>query len=265
MVDRVAHVVGALVGPALERREPLLLPLQRGRGGEPVDAGCLQGDERPVEVVDLTPGHILELRLERRPGHPCHDGPRLTLLRDVERQRDVEVVLRGAAGPPVVKRSIRDELGVHVDQRVGPQAGGENVGVCLRELVPQRADVEVGGQHPVERRVERQPVGRAWIVDDRPVDRRGGVGRRGGCRRCRKRFGQHEPAGGEGRRGEAARLLPPRQAAGAPLAPEHAGRRGRRAEIHGRSERAWQRRWFGRAADRAEIGKLEDRGLPRRR
>jgi hypothetical protein len=200
VVDGIAGrgVVGP--GGSAQVLEHLLAAAYGGLGGEHVEPGGLQGHERAGHVVDLPAYDVLELGLERRPRHAGDDRARLPLVRHVERVGDVDVVLRGSAGPLVVERAVGDELRVHVDERIGAQARSEHVGIGLGEFVAQRADVEIGRHHAFDGRVEREAVGLSLVGEHGGIEQRAGHGggpgqrRRGG-----KRFGELQAAGRRGR------------------------------------------------------------------
>ena len=63
-----------------------------------------------------------------------------------------------------VKRPVGDALDVGVEDRVGPEAGGEDVGVGLGDLERLGAEVEVLADQPVDRLVEGQAVGRPLVL-----------------------------------------------------------------------------------------------------
>ena len=73
----------------------------------------------------------------------------------------------------VVERAVGDELRVHVDERIGAEARGEDVGIGLSEFVPQGTDVEIRRHDPVDGGVDREAIGRPFIVENLVVDGRG--------------------------------------------------------------------------------------------
>ena len=185
---------GCLAGLLFEKR---FGPAHRGLGGKPIDPRRLEVDEGLVDVVDLATDDILELRLQRRLRHPGHDRPRLPLPRDVERIGDVEIVLRRPARRGVGERAVGDELAVEVDQRIGAQPGGEDIGFGLGELVAESADVDVVGHHPLDGDIEREAVRRSLVVGESPVELTG-ADRQAPCRRrrCGERLRELHAAGG---------------------------------------------------------------------
>ena len=94
---------------------------------------------------------------------------------------------------------IRDELRVHVDERIGAEAGGEDVGVRLSEFLTQGADVQIRVHDLIEGGVESESVGRPLVVEDRIVDGRGWTltGLRGHGHR--ERLGKHHAPTGHHR------------------------------------------------------------------
>ena len=149
----------------------MLLTLDGRAGHQSVDPGGLQVDEAPVDVVDMPPNDVLELCFKRGLCHPGHHRAGLPLLRDVARIGDVEIVLRRPARPLVGELSIGDELRVHIDERIGAEARGQDVGIGLCEFVSQGADVEVTCHDSIDGRVERDAVGGPLVVEDRVIDR----------------------------------------------------------------------------------------------
>ena len=137
-----------------ELGDPLEVGLAEGQG----ELGRRDVDEGRVEVVDLLPDGILELGLDGPPGGPRDLGSRLPLVADVERMRDVDVVLGLAAGTGPAVSAVGHELRVGVEDRVGAQARGQDVGLGHRDLVPHGDDVEVLADHEVDGVVQVHPV-----------------------------------------------------------------------------------------------------------
>ncbi len=82
----------------------------------------------------------------------------------VKRIGNVEIVLKLTAGALRRVIPIRDELAVGVKERVGPETGGQDIGIGLGDLVKSRAETEVLLNEPLDRRVEGQPIGGALIL-----------------------------------------------------------------------------------------------------
>ena len=148
-------------------------------------AGGQDVDELGVEVIELEPDGVLILRLDH-PGGPAGDErPRLALAGHVERVGDVQVVLRLPARPVRRETAVGDGLDVGVKDRVGAEAGGEDVGLGLGDLERLGIEVEVLADQPVDGLVEGQAVGRALIVTRRRAGRASRRARRAGSGRGR--------------------------------------------------------------------------------
>ena len=239
-------------------RAERLGPTDRGLGGEPIDPRRLEVDEGLVDVVDLAADDILELRFQRRLRHPGHDRPRLPLPRDVERVGDIEIVLRRPARRGVGERAVGDELAVEVNERIGSQAGGEDVGVGLRQLVAEGADVDVVGHHPLDGDVEREAVRRPLVVGETPVEL-AGADRQAPCRRrrCGERLRELHAAGGLEPDGARVTLPLPRQSSRPASATDDPDIRVLEAPGIKRPGAGAERRRVP-PRDRPEIGKLDD-------
>ena len=178
-----------LLVQSLRHREHPVESVHTGLG-EPRRLASGQGvDIRRVEVADLQADRVLVLRLEHVHGPLGHDGPCLALAGEVERLRDVDVVLGRPARSIAPILPIGDELAVGVEDRVGAQARGQDVGPGLRDLEPLRAEVEVVADEPLERLVEGQTVGGPLVLG--PLRQRQGSEdietgdrQRSGGRRC---------------------------------------------------------------------------------
>ena len=106
------------------------------------------------------------------------------LTGQVERVGNVDVVLGLATRTVAGVLAVRDELGVGVEDRVGPEAGGQDVRLRLRNLDRLGPKVQVLVHQPIDRLIEGQAVGRAWVF-------LGGRKRQeaGGGNRCRRLVG----------------------------------------------------------------------------
>ncbi len=188
------HENGGLprVGPCRPAglRPPDSVPLHRVLRGEHGQPRPLQVDERVADVADLAAHDVLELRLQGRPGHAGHDRAGLPLVRHVDGIGDVHVVLCRAARGGVVEGAVGNELAVQIDERIGAQPGRDDVGIGLRQLVPQRPDVDIGRHHPFDRGIEREAVLRSLVVDERCVERADRSRSTGPGQRLGRRLGQ---------------------------------------------------------------------------
>ena len=90
--------------------------------------------------------------------------------------RHVQVILGRAAGPLVREAAVGHELAVRIEDRVGPEARGQDVGAGLGDLHGLGSQVEVVRQQELDRLVERQSVGGPLALfpgrqRQRPVER----------------------------------------------------------------------------------------------
>ena len=84
--------------------------------------------------------------------------------------RDVQVVLgRAAAGAP--EAAIGHMRRVRVDEGIGSQSGREDVGAGLGDLPRLGPQLQVEPHDPIDRLVDRQPVGGARRLGSRPRSR----------------------------------------------------------------------------------------------
>ena len=78
--------------------------------------------------------------------------------------RYVQIILGWSARPPVGETPVGNELAVRIEDRIGPQARGQDVGAGLGNLHGLGPEVEVVLEQKLDRLVERQPVGGALAV-----------------------------------------------------------------------------------------------------
>ena len=182
-LDPHAVVVALRDAPfAVELADPGLEALQ-ALDAEPRIADRLASrqraqDERVVDVVDPLPDRLLVLGLEHPLGAGGDERARLPLVRDVEGVSDVDVVLRRAARDGPVELAVGDELGVGVEDRVGAEAGLEDVGPRLGDLEELGTEVEAPLEGRVDGPIERDSVFGSVVIDlrgdlERPVEGRG--------------------------------------------------------------------------------------------
>ena len=76
----------------------------------------------------------------------------------------IDIILRRAIRPPHRVRAVRDELAVGVEERIGPQAGGQDVGACLGDFELFGPQVEVLVHEQLNRLIDREAVGRAALL-----------------------------------------------------------------------------------------------------
>jgi len=151
--ERIAGRLGDLPSP----QEILIQLEQAGDAVEisPAEAKrFLRGDDvhvRGVEVVDLEPDGILELRLGDPAGLLGDERTCPPLVANVERESDVHIVLGRAAGAIPSVFAVGDELRVCVEDRVGPQARGQDVGLGEGDLEPQGDQVQVLAEQGLDR------------------------------------------------------------------------------------------------------------------
>ena len=101
----------------------------------------------------------------------------LTLVGHVERVRDVQIILNGAAGALSRVLAIRHELGVGVQDRVGAEAGGQDVGVGHGDLEELTAELKVLSDQLLDGHVQGHTAGRADVLGDRREVERADLGR----------------------------------------------------------------------------------------
>ena len=124
--------------------------------GDHVDVGG-------VEIIHPLADRVGELGLDGALGPLRHDRSRDPLLGHVERYGHVHVILRLTARPIVGIVAERNELTIGVENRIGAKAGGQDVGLRHRNLIPKGLDLKIALDIALNRRVESETVGRTNI------------------------------------------------------------------------------------------------------
>ncbi len=183
--DVGARPIAEILEPSCRGQDPIE-PLQAGLGVAERLAGRKDPDVGDRQIADLDPDGILILELDRLLRVRSDGNPRQSLVRIINRMRDVEVVLERAALAFLGVSTIRDELAVGVEDRVGPETGGEDVGLGQGDLELAGLQVEVLADQEIQCLVERQAIGWPFVRDRREVERaeKGNLGQRGNGRDC---------------------------------------------------------------------------------
>ena len=113
-------------------------------------------------------------------GPPRDACPRDAFARDVKRVGDVHVSLSRTAGTIAGVVTVGDELHVGVEDRIGAKAGGEYVGLGLRELEGETPELKVVGHEALEGLIQGETVGGAFVFGGRREGERAVDGERAG-------------------------------------------------------------------------------------
>src|SRR5262249_49446357 len=121
-------------------------------------------------IVYLKTNGVLVLRLKNSLGLLGDEHPDLALLIDVDglNEDDAIAVL---AGPLRRIAPIGHVVGTAEDKRVPAKAGGEDVRLGFGKLLELGAKPEINLGEPLNRHVEGESIGRAFVVTSRHLER----------------------------------------------------------------------------------------------